>query len=281
MPRLIGLIILATFLTACSIAAAAEPTPTPKPPAPSPENFGLSAGDDPYIEATWDQPPEDIENLGLEIEDEYGNGRPTKADVRGLEVLWLLYEGPRLREAGCTVTMTTVQLTGDCLDRFDPPGSTYQPFPRDYLKGGRSYEVRILFSMSATDYNPNQAWSSIQSVTIPKPPKPTPTVRPTATPRPAPTARPTPTQSPSAPDPGQNNDVAELFRNNSILVGVWELNNRDKTWKGYVRNQEPKTLGTLWPGRAYWIEVSESGTVAGRSLYYDQTYGGWNMVAWR
>ena len=65
---LIVLLFLAALLIACSVAAAAEPTPTPtpKPPAPSPQNVRLSAGDTPYLQATWNQPPEDIQYLGLE-----------------------------------------------------------------------------------------------------------------------------------------------------------------------------------------------------------------------
>ena len=188
--------------------------------------------------------------------------------------LWLLYEGLRLREAGCTVTMTTVRLTGDCLDRFDPPGGMYQPFPKDYLKGGRRYEIRILFSMSLADYDPYQAFSNIQSVTIPKPPKPTPTARPT------PTATPPPTSSPPAPEREQVADVRDLFKNNAILVSAWEYDNHAKSWKAYVRDREPKTLTSFRAGRAYWILVSDSGTVAGHSLYFDKEFGGWNMVAW-
>ena len=284
MLRLIGLVILATFLTACTIAAAAEPTPTPtptpKPPAPSPQNVTLSAGDEPYIQTTWGQPPEDVLELGFEIQDEHGNGRPMRDGVRGQELIWLFYEGQRLRDAGCTVTNTLLRLTENCLDRFDPPGGMMQPFPRGYLKHGLRYEVRVMFHMPQHEYDPYQSWSSVQSVTIPNPPRPTSTPSPTVTPRPTSTPRPASTQSPSAPEPGKSTDVPDLFRNNSILVAVWELNNRNKTWKGYDRNQEPKNLRTLRPGRAYWFEVSQSGSVAGHSLYYDQTHGGWNMVAW-
>ena len=266
---IIGLLLLTL---ACTTTYAANPTPTPDPrkPAKAPSNIHVFGGLDrptdksdpgPYINASWGTPPKDISGIGIEILDQNGNSRPGCPGVIGCEILWLPYEGPELRDAGCGASNSHVRLTDDCLDRYKGK-APFKPFPKNFLRPGFRYEVRVGFFFDPREYEPSRAWSSVHRTSIPRPVTPTPTPRPTQTP--SPTATPLPTNTPSP----SESEMDRLFRENPALEEVWFRDNPRQYWWGYVRgDKKHRDLVRMVRGRPYWVVVSEEATVKGHRLY--------------
>ncbi len=289
----------ALLLAACTTVSAqsSEPTSTPSPtalPTVYPENLQVTAGLErptlprpadpgPYIEATWDEPPERMTHATIEIYDEDGNGRPHWNDYGGPYGLFLAFETEVLRRNGCTIERTHVRITGDCLDRYRISVTRpYPSYPVGFLDPGTYYEVRVIFYSQANPdfwYAGLEGPSSTHTVLIPTRTPPTPTPRPTATPRPTPTPRPTATPAPIrlpgpttpeiAPTPVS---AASVFRNNPMLGAAGYFDNVVKQYRYYTRDgwtvggEQVRTLTRFMPGEVYFLWVSGSAIVNGEAL---------------
>ena len=176
-------------------------------------------------------------SLGLEIYNEHGTTRWHDSSRGGSQILWVFHSHEmdyrdhiELRNAGCILSEGYVLITGDCLDRFTLDSwwnNSSGDFPRDFLRPGENYEIRVRFgygywtsstevwgTISSYGLGVETHWTPVNYVTMPMPEQPTPTPLPTI----PPTYFPTPTSW--TPDPDGFNPYDT---NRNHVIEIWEL----------------------------------------------------------
>ena len=263
-------------------------------------------GADPYIEGVWDTPPDDVV-VWIQV----------RSSLR-IGVTHGLRNADKLVESGCSVSETSARFSTKCLRRYyqqgAKPGFQSMHYRQQmsawagssFIVSGRTYTYKLVFTRSGEDVGE----SPPMQVTVPEYVYPTPTPRPTETPwptwTPTPTSEPTPTSMPKpvqvtpcppaipvapqdipTPTPiplPQTTSLAELFRENVDLWGVWEFNNASKSWE-MARWDGVGELRELERGKPYYFVVSESTWVGEHYLTCNEDVA-WengsctNVVAW-
>lgn len=202
------------FLLGCSQVEAQEAD------SEAPQNVRIDGGynaGDPWLRISWDTPAPvevisgmftKVDDVIVDIDTIEGKGRTnppkntTPVHMRAdyaLNWVWLGYESPALRRAGCSVTNRYVIFTGRCLDRYFPRWAL--GFKNGFLAQGQTYEVQVYFSREwpkGTQIPDELNWSSYshspwQTYSLPAHATPTPRPKPTripwATPTPIPDDR--------------------------------------------------------------------------------------------
>ena len=289
--RLVSAVLL---LLACALVSAVTFAQA-DPDTPSGVSFtgGLTEHRDPYIEGSWDAPPDDV-YVQLEVY-KSGNSQPrifllwfregggTRQD--GSKFVTPAHASEWLVASGCSITQTSVRLSKSCIIRADVNYDN----PSGYVQEGQRYEIRLQFiryvsRKHVAENLPDEKVtlsSQVHYVTIPRyvaptaTPRPTRTPRPTSTPPPTAISTPTPAKSTMTPDDvyawllqhfGQRNETAQtrkmsipdLFRQHPKLKNIYQWDNDSKGWKSWGRNS---TAGHLVEGQPYFVEVTGATTI--------------------